>query len=94
MNLKPLKYILPVVIGLGAVYLIAEGVCSNTTREQYKPEQLAADATDAQKGQVIANSVNFALEQELDTLFGWQLNALFFVPSIFDNKSAYQAGVI
>lgn len=94
MNLKPLKYILPVVIGLGAVYLIAEGVCSNTTREQYKPEQLAADATDAQRGQVIANSVNFALEQELDTLFGWQLNDLFFVPSIFDNKAAYQAGVI
>ena len=94
MNLKPLKYILPVVIGFGAVYLIAEGLCSNTTREQYKPEPLAADVTDAQRGQIIANSVNFALEQELDTLFGWQLNDLFFVPKIFDNKSAYQAGVI
>ena len=94
MNLRFLKYVVPAIVSLGAVYYIAVGACSSTTRQAYIPEPLGADATDAQKGEIIAKSVNFALEQELDTLFGWQLNDLFFVPTLIDNKSSYQAGVI
>ncbi len=86
-------------VGLGvvafyALYLACVGIAATETPSQYKPEPLPVDATDKDRAQVMANGVTYAINQELNTLFGWQPNDLFLVPSILDNKTAFQKGII
>lgn len=86
-------------VGLGvavfyALYLSCIGVVATETPSQYKPESLPMDASDKDRAQIIATGVTYALDQELNTLFGWQPNDLFLVPTILDNKTAFQKGII
>lgn len=90
------KGILRVLIGIIAViiiYLVAVGLVSSPSSQQYKPEAVKSDATDAQKAQIIANGVTYALQQSLDSAFGFLPNDLL-APWVLDNTPEYQRGVI
>lgn len=90
------KGILRVLIGIIAViiiYLVAVGLVSSPSSQQYKPEAVKSDATDAQKAQIMANGVTYALQQSLDSAFGFLPNDLL-APWVLDNTPEYQRGVI
>ncbi len=93
-NSKILKGALATIVGLSVVYLGALGVCSTFNPPSFNPEALDESATEKQKAQVMAQAVTFALDNELNRTFGLITNDLCFVPTIIDNLSSYQLGVI
>lgn len=92
-NKSYIKYFALGIIFIYILYLILVGMISSVTGNLYNPEQ-DTTRTDQQKAQIIAQGVNFAIENELNSTFGWLCNDLFFVPTIIDNKTAYQKGII
>lgn len=93
-KLAALKYGIVGIVALAIVYLCAVGIFTTPGSTLYKPEPLPANANEQARAQVIATGVTTALDQELNGLFGWIVNDLCFVPSIIDNQSSYQRGVI
>lgn len=91
-NNKPLAAILGV-LAVIVFYILVVGLISSPYGDQYKPKALPADATDAQRAQVMATGVTFALQDELDASFGFLVNDLI-VPWFLDNTVQYQRGVI
>lgn len=91
-NNKPLSALLGV-LAVIVFYILVVGLISSPYGDQYKPKALPADATDAQRAQVMATGVTFALQDELDASFGFLVNDLI-VPWFLDNTVQYQRGVI
>lgn len=81
------------VVVLIVVYLLAVGLISSPRTDPYKPEALAANATDQERAMVIARGVTSALDQSLSSFFGWLPNDLL-TPWVLDNTVNYQRGVI
>lgn len=58
-------------------------------------DELSQNATEKEKGDVMAQSLYLQLERELDSTFGWSANDLFFMPTRYlDNRASRQRGVI
>ncbi len=97
MSLNKTKTIVPGAVVLCllllVVYVTCVGVFSPVANQSYKPP-LEAPKTDQEKAMVMANALVQPIEEELDGFFGWLPNDLFFVPSIIDNKTNYQQGVL
>lgn len=87
-------YVLGIIIGLYVLYTCIVGIFAPVGYDKYAPEPLAADATEQQKAQVFATGVTFALDQELNSTFGWIVNDILLFPGFIDNKVNYQKGVI
>lgn len=75
------------------LYILAVGLISSPSGNAYKPEVLPANATDAQRAQVLANGVTTAINDELNSFFGFLPNDLI-APWVLDNTPQYQKGVI
>lgn len=91
---RKLKYTGAVLVGVYAVYLLAVGLISSPSAELYNPQPLDEQATDHDKAVVMATACTKALDDELNSFFGWLPNDLMFVPSILDNTTSFQRGVI
>lgn len=81
------------VVGVIVLWVLAVGLISSPSSNPYKPEALAPEATDQERATVIANAVNFALQDQLSSLFGFLPNDLV-APWVTDNTVNYQMGVI
>lgn len=85
-----------ILLGLVAVYvlyLVAVGVLTTVSGQKYvAPAEAPAD--DKARASVMAEALVQPLERELDGTFGWLPNDILFVPSIIDNKTNFQRGVI
>ena len=75
------------------VYVVCVGCFSQVSDQAYRAPA-EAPQTDQQRAQVMADALTQPLEDELDSFFGWLPNDIFFVPSIIDNKTNYQRGVL
>lgn len=85
--------IIGILIGLFMVYLAAIGVLSKVSGQSYvKPSFAVKD--DVSRAACLAEGLVQPLDEELNCLFGWLPNDLFFVPKIIDNKTNFQRGVI
>ncbi len=93
-KLAALKYGIGVLAAAAVLYLLIAGIFTSSGTEPYRPAQLESSATEQERAAIIAEGVSSALEQELDGFLGWMVNDLCFVPSIIDNHSSYQRGVI
>jgi hypothetical protein len=93
-NKSKLKYATAFVVGVYAVYLAAVGLISSPSSELYTPPVLDEQASDHDKALIMATACTKALDDELGSLFGWLPNDLMLVPTIIDNTTAYQKGVI
>lgn len=80
-------------VALVVLYLLAVGLISSPSTDPYKPEPLAANATDQDRATVIARGLTTALDQSLSSGFGWLPNDLI-APWVIDNTTNYQRGVI
>lgn len=83
-----------VLAGAYVLYVVGVGLISSPASKIYTPAPPESALTEQQKGQVMAKAVTSALEQQLDTLFGWLPNDLLLVPTILDNTTSYQRGII
>lgn len=81
------------VVGVLVLWVLAIGLFSSPSSNPYKPEALAPEATEQERATVIANAVNYALQDQLDSLFGFLPNDLI-APWVVDNTVNYQMGVI
>lgn len=81
------------VVGVLVIWVLAIGLFSSPSSNPYKPEALAPEATDQERATVIANAVNYALQDQLGSLFGFLPNDLV-APWVVDNTVNYQMGVI
>lgn len=81
------------VVGVLVLWVLSIGLFSSPSSNPYKPEALAPEATDQERATVIANAVNYALQDQLDSLFGFLPNDLI-APWVVDNTVNYQMGVI
>ncbi len=88
------KYAAVAIVGWYVLYLLAVGLISSPSGDPYKPQALTSENTDADRAAVLAEGVVHALQDTLDSSFGWINNDLFFVPQLLDNTPAYQRGVI
>ncbi len=77
-----------------AGYLVLVGLISSPHSDPYVPQNTAAELSDRDRGQMMAQGVTRALEQQLDSFFGWLPNDLMLVPAILDNTTSYQRGII
>lgn len=97
MATNKLKLVRNIILGLIIIYvlyLVIVGLVSNYTyQEQYKPV-LSENATDQEKALIMANGVGIALENELSSVMGFLPNDLLFVPTLIDNRTAFQRGVV
>ncbi len=97
MSLNKNKTIVPGAIALFlllfVVYAACVGAFSTVSNQAYKAPA-EAPKTDQAKAMVMAEALVDPLEEELDSFFGWLPNDLFFIPSIIDNKTNYQLGVL
>lgn len=89
-----LKLGLPTIVGAAVVYLLMAGIFTSASTEPYRPEALPDTATEKERAEILARGVTEALDQELNGFLGWMVNDLCLVPTIIDNKSSYQRGVI
>lgn len=81
------------VVGVLVLWVLAIGLFSSPSSNPYKPEALAPEATDQERATVMANAVNYALQDQLGSLFGFLPNDLI-APWVVDNTVNYQMGVI
>ena len=81
------------VVGVLILWVLAIGLFSSPSSNLYKPETLAPEATDQERATVMANAVNYALQDQLGSLFGFLPNDLI-APWVVDNTVNYQMGVI
>lgn len=81
------------VVGVFVLYILAVGIISSPVAKPYSPETLEANATDKERALVISEGVTFALENQLDSLFGFLPNDLI-TPLFIDNVTNFQKGVI
>lgn len=88
-----ITYIVGGIIGLILLYIIAVGLISSPSSKPYTPGQLPANATDAQRAEVIAKGVTAALDDQLTSFFGFLPNDLI-TPWFIDNTTSYQLGVV
>ena len=86
--------IFSVFVVLYVLYVTVVGLISSTCPKAYDPPVLEQTSTDQEKAIVIANSLTYALDQQLNSPFGWLPNDILFVPKILDNSTNYQKGVI
>lgn len=86
--------IFSVFVVLYVLYVTVVGLISSTCPKAYEPPVLEQTSTDQEKAIVIANSLTYALDQQLNSPFGWLPNDILFVPKILDNSTNYQKGVI
>lgn len=91
---EKLKKVVPAILGVYILYLLALGLISSPSGSAYEPQSLPPEATDQERARVMAEGVTHALAGQLDTLFGWLPNDLFFASNIIDNTANYQLGVI
>ncbi len=84
---------LAVFVILLILWILAVGAFSKVAGQRYLAPA-GAPATDQAKAGCMADALTQALEEELDSRFGWLPNDLFFVPKLIDNKTSYQRGVI
>lgn len=91
---KKFKYAAATVVGAYALYVCAIGLITSPSTELYNPPKIDEQSTDHDKAVVMAQACTKALDDELNSLFGWLPNDLMLVPSIIDNTTAYQKGVI
>ena len=90
-----LKYVVAAVVGLYVLHLLLIGLSSACLKpDRYLPEPLPAGASDQDRARVLSVAVTQALENELNFIFGFLPNDLNFVPSIIDNRSEFQRGVV
>ena len=81
------------IIGLIVLWLLAVGLISSPSSSPYRPEALPSTATEQEKAQVLANGLTHALEEELNSFFGFLPNDLI-TPWFIDNTTYYQSGII
>lgn len=82
-------------VGIYVLYLLAVGLGSTTCPEGYKAPELGdTPLTDRDKAMIMAQAVTHSLDSQLNSTFGWIPNDLLLVPSIDDNITNYQKGVI
>ena len=81
------------VVGVLVLWVLAIGLFSSPSSNPYKPETLAPGVTDQERATVMANAVNYALQDQLGSLFGFLPNDLI-APWVVDNTVNYQMGVI
>lgn len=94
LNAKIFKVGVPAVLGVALLYVAGCGISFNATKQGFVPPEVSAEATEKDRALIMATGVTYALEQELDSVYGWITNDLCFVPNLVDNRSAYQEGVI
>lgn len=81
------------VVGLLVLWVLAIGLISSPNTKSYKPEPLAATATDQERAVVLARGLTYALDESLSSFFGFLPNDLL-SPWFIDNTTNYQRGVI
>lgn len=88
------KYAIPSLLGLYVVYVIFVGIATTYTyQDEYKPV-LSENPSDNERARILATGVTIAIDNELRSLNGLLTNDLFFIPSLIDNRTAFQNGVI
>lgn len=92
-KVKLIKYGLGGIVGLVVLWVLAIGIISSPHTTAYKPEPLAATATDQERAQVLARGLTYALDESLSSFFGFLPNDLL-APWILDNTPYYQRGVV
>ncbi len=95
LNLNYVKYAAAGFVGLLVLYTAGAGVLSVFLPDSYQtPEDVNESSPEQKKAMVMADAITAALEGELDEIYGFLPNDLFFIPDILDNRASYQRGVI
>lgn len=93
-NKKIISYTIGAFAGIYVVYVSAVGLISSPSGEPFTPPVLDENSTNRDRAAVMSSALTHSLQNQLDSFCGWLPNDLMLVPSIIDNTTAYQRGVI
>ena len=93
-NKKIIGYTVGAFAALYIVYVSAVGLISSPGGDPYIPPVLDENASNKDRAVVMSEALSHSLQTQLDSFFGFLPNDLMLVPTIIDNTTSYQKGVI
>ncbi|HAR79470.1 MAG TPA: hypothetical protein DCR21_01440 [Succinivibrionaceae bacterium] len=94
MDMKFVGKICGGLVGAYVLYVSAVGLISSPSGETYQAPEAESIKTDKDKAVVISEALCKSIDNQLSSFFGWLPNDLLLVPTILDNTTSYQRGVI